>query len=244
MSQIELIKFNDNGDVMFVRFVVAAVVMISFTACAPVQVTGQQSTKQMTKDAKVTSKVYFDMMIGDKKAGRIVIGLFGEVVPKTAENFRSLCTGERGKGKKGKPLHYKGSVFHRCIPGFMIQGGDFTDGNGRGGESIYGGKFDDENFDLNHDAAGVLSMANAGKNTNGSQFFITTGPRQALDGGYVVFGRVLEGMEIVKAVEAVGSRSGKTSQTVTIVDCGEMKAAAAGSAAKPSGSTAKGSGSK
>lgn len=150
------------------------------------------------------------------------MGLYGDVVPKTSENFRALCTGEKGMGKSGKPLHYKGSSFHRVIPQFMIQGGDFTQGNGRGGESIYGEKFADENFQLKHDKKYLLSMANAGPNTNGSQFFITTALTSWLDGRHVVFGEVLEGKNVVDAIEGVGSRSGQTSATVTIVDSGEL----------------------
>ncbi|MBL8755633.1 MAG: peptidylprolyl isomerase [Planctomycetes bacterium] len=170
-------------------------------------------------------RVYFDITIGDKPAGRIVFELFAETVPKTAENFRALCTGEKGMGKSGKALHYKASRLHRIIPGFMCQGGDFTRGNGTGGESIYGEKFKDENFQHKHTTPGLLSMANAGPNTNGSQFFITTAVTSWLDGKHVVFGKVADdaGLKVLKAMEAVGTRDGTPKQDVVIVDCGELK---------------------
>jgi peptidylprolyl isomerase len=179
---------------------------------------------QSPADAKVTHKVFFDVSIGGEPAGRIVMGLFGDDVPKTAENFRALSTGEKGQGRSGKPLHYEGSYFHRVIPMFMLQGGDFTRGDGTGGESIYGEKFADENFKFRHDIPGLLSMANAGPNTNGSQFFITTVKTDWLDGRHVVFGRVLEGMDVVKKVEAQGSSpAGRTRAPIKITKSGELE---------------------
>jgi len=159
--------------------------------------------------------VYFDIAADNEPLGRVTFELNADVVPKTAENFRALCTGEHGFG-------YKGSIFHRVIPQFMCQGGDFTNHNGTGGKSIYGWKFPDENFKLKHTGAGILSMANAGANTNGSQFFICTAKTEWLDGAHVVFGNVKDGLDIIKKVEAFGSRSGRTSKRITVTDCGEL----------------------
>jgi peptidylprolyl isomerase len=167
-------------------------------------------------------KVFFDILIGKAKAGRVVMELFADATPKTAENFRALCTGEKGIGRSGKPLHYKGSAFHRIIPNFMCQGGDFTRGNGTGGESIYGLKFEDENFKLKHTGPGILSMANAGPHSNGSQFFICTDKTSWLDGKHVVFGKVVDGYTVVKEMEKVGSDSGTTKEPVVIEDCGQI----------------------
>jgi len=160
-------------------------------------------------------KVFFEVKADNKNLGRIVMELRSDVVPKTAENFRQLCTGEPGFG-------FRDTVFHRIIPGFMCQGGDMTHGDGRGGKSIYGRKFQDENFKLKHTGPGILSMANAGPNTNGSQFFICTAVTSWLDGAHVVFGEVVEGLEVVKQMERLGSRSGRTAAKVWISDCGEV----------------------
>ncbi|KAI5285818.1 peptidyl-prolyl cis-trans isomerase cpr6 [Ascosphaera aggregata] len=171
----------------------------------------------------VRPRVFFDIAIGDRSAERVVFELFNDVVPKTAENFRALCTGEKGTGKSGKPLSYKGSIFHRVIKQFMIQGGDFTEFNGTGGESIYGEKFPDENFDLKHDRPFLLSMANSGPGTNGSQFFVTTVSTPHLDGKHVVFGEVINGKGVIRKVENQKTSSNdKPLVDVKVVDCGEL----------------------
>lgn len=171
------------------------------------------SSGRQVKPEDITKKAYFEVAIGGKPAGRIIFGLYGDIVPKTTANFLALCTGEKGFG-------YKGSPFHRIIPGFMIQGGDFTNFNGTGGRSIYGSRFEDENFEVHHTKPGLLSMANAGPNTNGSQFFITTAVTSHLDGKHTVFGEVIEGMGVVEKMEAMGSGTGRTMTKVEIQDCG------------------------
>jgi len=178
-------------------------------------VQAELAPNQQPKLKLTNPRVYLDITIGGVAAGRIVIELRADVVPKTAENFRALCTHEKGYG-------FRKSIFHRIIPQFMCQGGDFTKENGTGGKSIYGSKFEDENFILKHTGPGILSMANSGPNTNGSQFFITTEKTSWLDGKHVVFGRVISGMDVVKQMEKVGSASGKPSRKVKISDCGEL----------------------
>lgn len=172
--------------------------------------------------ASARPRVYFDIKIGNTQKGRIVFSLYSDVVPRTAENFRALCTGEKGKGTQGKDLSYKGSIFHRVIKSFMIQGGDFTAFNGTGGESIYGEKFDDENFDFKHEKPFLLSMANSGPGTNGSQFFVTTVPTPHLDGKHVVFGEVINGKNIVREIENLKTVSDKPQLDVVVEDCGQL----------------------
>ncbi|CAM9181699.1 unnamed protein product [Discosporangium mesarthrocarpum] len=179
-------------------------------------------------------KVFMDIEIADgtgpesrlkkgKKVGRIVVELFSNVVPETAENFRALCTGEKPRGASGFPLSYLGNIFHRIIPKFMAQGGDITREDGSGGESIYGPTFADESFQLKHDRPGLLSMANSGRNTNNSQFFLTFAELPWLDLKHVVFGKVIEGMEIVRQIEDCGTTSGEPVRRVQIGDCGQLE---------------------
>jgi peptidyl-prolyl isomerase D len=172
----------------------------------------------------IRQRCFLDISIGGELEGRLVVELYNDVVPKTSQNFRALCTGEMGIGPNTNvPLHYKGCKFHRVIKSFMVQGGDISAGDGTGGESIYGLKFEDENFDVKHERKGMLSMANSGPNTNGSQFFITTTRTSHLDGKHVVFGKVIKGMGVVRSIEHVQTGEGENPMSdVMIVDCGEI----------------------
>nr|AEQ39058.1 putative peptidyl-prolyl cis-trans isomerase [Wolffia arrhiza] len=178
---------------------------------------------QVEEIHEITHRVFMDISFADQFVGRLVIGLYGKVVPKTVENFRALCAGRVGVGSSGKLLHYKGTHFHRVVWGFMIQGGDLVYGNGSGSDSIYGKSFDDENFTLKHSQAGIVSMVNFGPNTNGCQFFITTVKTSWLDGEHVVVGKVIEGMDTVFTIESsAGTYRGKPRRKVIISDSGEL----------------------
>ncbi|TXG65692.1 hypothetical protein EZV62_006967 [Acer yangbiense] len=178
--------------------------------------------KKEEKETKANPRVFLDLNIGGHPAGRLVIELFADNTPITTENFRALCTGEKGIGRKNMPLHYKGTTFHRVIPRSMFEGGDITKEDGLGGESIYGDTFADENFINKHIGPEILSMANTGPGTNGSQFLIYTTKTEWLDGTNVVFGQVVEGFEVMKAIKKVGSRSGLTTKPVVVANCGQL----------------------
>ncbi|KAG7978162.1 hypothetical protein I3843_05G069500 [Carya illinoinensis] len=190
-------------------------------AVGPVHIEFEVDSVRISASIEASNpKVFFEIAFDGQSVGRIVMELYADTTPKTAENFRALCTGEKGTGQSGEPLHYKGSSFHWVIPGFGCLGGDFTAGNG--GESIYGAKFADENFIKKHTGPGILSMFNNGPDTNGSQFFISTAKNYWLDDMHVVFGKVIDGLDVLKAIENVGSSTGVTSKHVVIKDCGQI----------------------
>ncbi|XP_064992935.1 peptidyl-prolyl cis-trans isomerase CYP21-1-like isoform X1 [Musa acuminata AAA Group] len=201
-----------------VAFLALAIILLGFS------ITHKEDKLKVEKEPEKTHRVFLDVDIDGQHLGRIVIGLYGEVVPKTVENFRALCTaGEKSNGTGGRNLHYKGTKFHRIVSGFVIQGGDITNGDGRGSESIYGGTFPDENFAIKHSQAGIVSMVNSGPDSNGSQFFITTVKASWLDGEHVAFGRVIQGMDTVFAIEGgAGTYNGKPRKKVIIVDSGAI----------------------
>ncbi|XP_074564441.1 peptidyl-prolyl cis-trans isomerase CYP21-1 isoform X1 [Curcuma longa] len=201
-----------------IAFVFLAVILLGFS------IINKEARFKVEKEPEITHRVFLDVDIDGQHLGRIVIGLYGEVVPKTAENFRALCTaGEKKNGTGGRNLHYKGTKFHRIISGFVIQGGDVTNSDGKGSESIYGGTFPDENFSVKHSRAGIVSMVNSGPDSNGSQFFITTVKASWLDGEHVAFGRAIQGMDTVFAIEGgAGTYNGKPRKKVIIVDSGEI----------------------
>ncbi|XP_042391404.1 peptidyl-prolyl cis-trans isomerase CYP21-1-like isoform X1 [Zingiber officinale] len=200
-----------------IAFVFLAFILLGFS------IINKEARFKVEKEPEITHRVFLDVDIDGQHLGRIVIGLYGEVVPKTAENFRALCTGEKKNGTGGRNLHYKGTKFHRIVSGFVIQGGDVTNSHGKGSESIYGGTFPDENFSVKHSRAGIVSMVNSGPDSNGSQFFITTVKASWLDGEHVAFGRAIQGIDTVFAIEGgAGTYNGKPRKKVTIVDSGEI----------------------
>ncbi|KAL2346047.1 hypothetical protein Fmac_000047 [Flemingia macrophylla] len=195
-----------------------------FSICLIFAISGSKWLEEKEEgEPEITHRVFLEVDIDGQRLGRIVIGLYGQVVPKTVENFRALCSGEKGKSDSGVKLHYKGIPFHRIISGFVIQGGDIVHRDGRGYESVYGGTFPDENFKIKHSHAGVVSMVNSGPDSNGSQFFITTVKASWLDGEHVVFGKVVQGMDTVFAIEGgAGTYNGKPRKKVVIADSGEI----------------------
>lgn len=176
----------------------------------------------MSRQNPENVRCYFDMNIDNRPAGRVVFQLYEQLAPQTTENFRALCTGEKGNGAFGGPLHYKGGYFHRIIPGFVLQGGDITQGDGTGGASVFGGPFKDESFAVQHDKPFLLSMANAGPDTNTSQFFITVCPAPWLNEKHCVFGEVVDGYEVLQRIEDVGTPTGKPYKRVVIAECGQL----------------------